>query len=399
MQLRSVSLTLLLALGACGKQEAPPPPPPPQVGIVTLKLESATLTSELPGRISAYETSEVRPQVNGLIQARLFREGDEVRAGQSLYQIDAAPYRAQVASAKAALARAQASIESSRGLERRYGELVKINAIARQEYENAQTSAAQARADVGAQRAALENAQIDLRRTHIPAPISGRIGRSTFTVGALVTSGQTEPLTTIQRLDMVYVDLNQSSADLLKLRQQILAGAISRGGSTAARVRLKLEDGTTYPIEGTLQFADVTVDPTTGSQTIRATFRNPQRLLLPGMFVRAELVEGTKEQAVLVPQRAVTRDEKGNPTMLVVGQGDKIEARPLTVGRAIGDKWLVLSGAKPGDRIVMDGAMMLQPGAQVKPVPWTPNQKPAQGAPGNAPGGAQPGGQGEEKAK
>jgi membrane fusion protein (multidrug efflux system) len=386
MQLRSVSLVLLLALGACGKKQAPPPPPPPEVGVVTLNVGSATLATELPGRITAFETSEVRPQVNGLIERRLFREGEEVRRGQPLYQIDAAPYRAQVANARAALARAQAAISSSQALARRYGELVKINAIARQEFENAQTSAAQARADVGAQRAALQTAQIDLARTRIAAPISGRIGRSDFTPGALVTSGQTNPLTTIQRIDMVYVDLTQPSAGLLKLRQQILEGDVARTGN-AARVRLKLEDGSPYPIEGTLQFADVTVDPMTGSQTIRATFRNPQRLLLPGMYVRAEVVEGTQKQALLVPQRAVSRDEKGNATVLVVGKDNKVELRQLATTRTAGTNWIVTSGVKAGDRVIMDGSMMLRPGAQVKPVPW--KEKPDQPAPGAPAGGAQ----------
>lgn len=380
MQLRSASIALLLALGACGKKETPPPPPPPEVGVVSLTTGSATLATELPGRIAAFETSEVRPQVNGLIQSRLFREGEEVRQGQPLYQIDPSPYRAQVASAQAALTRAQAAIASSQALSRRYGELVKINAIARQDYENSQTSAAQARADVGAQRAALQTAQIDLRRTRITAPISGRIGRSTFTAGALVTSGQADPLTTIQRIDTVYVDITQSSSALLRLRQQILQGSVARGGN-AARVQLKLEDGTTYPIEGTLQFADVSVDPATGSQTIRATFRNPQRLLLPGMYVRAQIVEGTQREALLVPQRAVSRDEKGNPTVLVVGQGDKVEVRQLTVSRTVGDKWLVTGGAKAGDRVIMDGAMMLRPGAQVKPVPWSEKPAATPGAP------------------
>jgi membrane fusion protein (multidrug efflux system) len=383
MQLRSVTLALLLALGACGKPAAPPAPPPPQVGVVTLTTGSATLATELPGRIAAFETSDVRPQVNGLIEKRLFKEGDEVRAGQALYQIDAAPYRASVASAAAALARAQAAIASSEALARRYGDLVKINAIARQDYENAQTTAAQARADVGAQRAALQTAQIDLGRTRISAPISGRIGRSDYTPGALVTTGQTTALTTIQRIDTVYVDLTQSSAGLLKLRQQILQGSVARGGN-AAQVRLKLEDGTTYPIEGKLEFADVTVDPATGSQTIRATFRNPQRLLLPGMYVRAEIVEGTQAQAILVPQRAVTRDEKGNPTVMVVGEGNKVEMRQITTSRTAGDNWIVSDGVKAGDKVIVEGAMMLRPGVQVTPTPYT--DKPASAAPAAAAG-------------
>lgn len=367
---RTASLALLLALGACAKK-APPPPAPPQVGVVAIREAPVTLTSELPGRISAFETSDVRPQVSGLVEQRLFQEGQEVRAGQPLYQIDAAPYRAAVANARAALARSQAAISSSQALARRYGELVAINAIARQDYENAQTSAAQARADVAAQRAALETAQINLGRTLIRAPISGRIGRSTYTPGALVTTGQADALTTIQRIDTVYVDLSQSSAALLALRQRILAGQVSRDGG-AAQVRLKLEDGTTYPLNGRLQFADVTVDPTTGSQTIRATFPNPKRLLLPGMFVRAEIVDGVQARGLLVPQQAVSRDERGNPIAMVVGDGSKVEVRQLKADRSVGTNWLVSSGLKPGDRVIMDGNMMLRPGTPVRPVPWQP---------------------------
>jgi membrane fusion protein (multidrug efflux system) len=253
-------------------------------------------------------TSDVRPQVNGLIEARLFTEGDLVRKGQPLYRIDASPYEAQVANAQAALARARAAIASTAALARAYGELVKTNAISKQNYENAQTSADQAEAEVAAQEAALRTAQIDLARTTVRAPITGRIGRSIYTTGALVTASQSEPLATIQRLDPIYVDLQQSSTELLKLRQQLLTGRIARNGS--AHVKLILEDGTTYGPEGTLLFANVTVDPATGSQVLRALFPNPDGLLLPGMFVRARLAEGTQE-AMLVPQRAVGRDERG----------------------------------------------------------------------------------------
>jgi membrane fusion protein (multidrug efflux system) len=366
-----------LVLVGCGKAPEQPAPGPPQVGVVPVREEAVTLTTELPGRTSAYETSQVRPQVNGIVLARLFQEGDFVRQGQALYRIDPAPYRAQVASAQAAVARARAAIASSRALARRYGELVKINAISKQEFENATTQAQQAQADVAAQQAALRTAQIDLARTTIRAPISGRIGRSAFTTGALVTAAQADPLTTIQRIDPMYVDIQQSSADLLRLRQQLLSGDLSRGQG-AARVRLKLEDGSVYPVEGTLKFADVTVDPTTGSQIIRALFDNPRGLLLPGMFVRSELVEGTQAKAMLVPQRAVSRDEKGNPTVMVVGQGDKVEPRQLTAPRTIGENWLVTAGLKPGDRVIVEGGMMLRPGMPVKPVPFDPNAKPAQ---------------------
>ncbi|WP_375428839.1 efflux RND transporter periplasmic adaptor subunit [uncultured Sphingomonas sp.] len=374
---------LLLTLAACGRGDgeaqgkgAPGPMP---VGVVTLREEPVTLTVELPGRTTAFETSEVRPQVNGLVRARLFTEGDYVRQGQALYRIDAAPYEAQVASARAALSRARAGIASSAALARRYGELVGINAIARQEYENAQTASNQAGADVAAQSAALRSAQIDLARTTITAPISGRIGRSTFTTGALVSAAQAEPLATIQRLDPVYVDIQQASTDLLRLREQIVAGGLTRGGAGGARVRLRLETGSLYPREGVLRFADVTVDPATGSQTIRATFGNPNGLLLPGMFVRAELVEGVQGRAILVPQRAVTRNERGQPTVMVVGRGDLAELRPIQASRTVGANWLVTGGVRPGDRVIVEGAMMLRPGMPVRPRPWTdrPAARPA----------------------
>lgn len=400
----AVAAVLVLPLAACGggKEQAQQQQPagPPQVGVVAVKSEAVTLTTTLPGRTVAYETSEVRPQVNGLILARLFTEGDQVSKGQPLYRIDPQPYVTQVASARAALARARSAIASTSALQRRYGELVKINAIARQDYENSITQAQQARADVAAQEAALRSAQIDLSRTTVRAPISGRIGRSIATTGALVTSGQTTALTTIQRLDPIYVDVPQSSADLLALRQKISAGDLSRGGQ-AARVRLRLEDGSIYPVEGTLQFADVSVDPATGTQTIRARFPNPRALLLPGMYVRAELIEGTQGNALLVPQRAVQRDEKGNPTVMVVGADNKVQMRKLTAPRTIGDNWLVTAGLKAGEKVIVEGGMMLRPGMPVKAVAWNPNAKPA-GQPGGAQGSGQGGGnaaQSQQEAK
>jgi len=375
--IRFAAFSLLPLVAACGSQGAQQPPAAtPQVSVITVQRQAVTLSSELPGRTTAYETSEVRPQVSGLITARLFTEGDQVRRGQPLYRIDPQPYVTQVASARAALARARAAIASSAALQRRYGELVKINAISKQDYDNALTTAQQATADVAAQQAALANAQIDLARTTVTAPISGRIGLSVATTGALVTAGQTTALTTIQRIDPVFVDVSQASADVLRLRQRILAGQLSRGGQ-AARVRLRLEDGSLYPIEGTLQFTDVSVDPATGTQTIRAVFPNPRGLLLPGMYVRAELIEGTEAAAMLVPQRAVSRDEKGQPTVLVVGQGGKIEQRVLTAPRTVGENWLVTAGLKPGDKVIVEGASMLRPGTPVKAVPWNPNAKPA----------------------
>jgi len=377
---RRTTPALVLLLAACGGQA-------PQetgaggaapVSYVVVKQDTITLTTELPGRTSPYESSDVRPQVNGLIVARLFTEGDMVHQGQPLYRIDPAPYEASVASARAALAKAQAAIASNEALARRYGELVKINAIARQDFENALTTAAQARADVAAQQAALHSAQIDLARTTVRAPISGRIGRSLFTTGALVSASQSSALTTIQRLAPIYVDIQQSSADLLKLRQQILAGKIARDGN--AKVQLILEDGSTYAPLGALRFADVTVDQTTGSQVIRALFPNPDGLLMPGMFVRARLVEGTQQNAMLVPQRAVGRDERGNPTVMVVGTDNKVEVRPLQSGRTSGSDWVVTAGLRPGDKVIVEGGMMLRPGMPVTPQPWNPNAPQGQGA-------------------
>ncbi len=371
---RQLSIASALVLTACGQAAAPPAPPPPSVGFVTLTQQPVSLTSELPGRTSAFETSDVRPQVNGLVEARLFNEGDQVSKGQALYRIDAQPYLSQVASARAALARARAAIASSAALARRYGELVKINAIAKQDYENARTAADQARADVAAHQAALRSAEIDLARTTIRAPITGRIGRSVYTVGALVTAAQAAPLATIQRLDPIYVDIQKSSADLLKLRQQILAGQVARDGN--APVKLLLEGGSSYGPQGVLRFADVTVDPTTGSQTIRASFPNPNGLLLPGMFVRAQLAEGTQQQAILVPQRAVGRDERGNATVMVIGRDNKVAPRPIQTSRTVGENWLVTGGVKPGERIVVEGGGYLRPGTVVTPRPWRANAGP-----------------------
>jgi len=358
-------------LAGCGGS-GPPKPPPPEVGVVTLQAEAVQLTTVLPGRTESYRASDVRPQVNGIVQRRLFTEGGTVTAGQPLYQIDPSSYRAAVTNARGALGNAQATVASSEALARRYGELVKINAISKQDYENALAAARQVRANVEMQRGNLQDAEINLSRTTIRAPISGRIGISSFTTGALVTAQQTAPLTTIQRLDPIYVDIQQSSADLLKLRQQMLAGQLS-GGTTP--VQLILETGSQYPIVGQLRFADVTVDPTTGSQTIRAVFPNPQHLLLPGMFVRAKLTQGIQSRGMLVPQAAVSRDPRGRPTALVVGPGNKATLRIITADQAVGDNWLVTAGLKPGEKVIVEAGPLLQPGAPVTPQPWHPSAK------------------------
>lgn len=363
------AIGLALMLVSCGSGSSQPPAGPPPVSVVTLKEAAITLTTELPGRTSAFQVSDVRPQVNGLITERYFTEGDYVRAGQALYRIDSAPYQAAVASARAALQRARAAVASTAGLARRYDELIAINAISQQEVENARTAAQQAQADVAAQQAALRSAEIDLARTTIRAPIAGRIGRSDFTVGALVTAAQAQPLTVIQRLDIVYVDIQQSSSDLLKLRQALASGELLQADGRA-RVKLRLEDGSEFGREGTLQFADVTINPATGSQTVRAIFENPQGVLLPGMFVRAELVEGARQNALLVPQRAVSRDQKGGAVVMVVGSDNKLQPRPVVVVRTIGQDWLVGSGLRAGERVVVEGGMNVMPGTPVKPTPF-----------------------------
>ena len=361
-------LILLVAWLLFGRSAPPPPAPGPQpVGVIVVREEAVPLTAELPGRTSAYETSDVRPQVDGIIRARLFTEGDYVTAGQPLYRIDPATYEARVASARAALARARASTIAAEGQVKRDAELVKRNFVSRQLYDNALSAAGEARADVEAQNAALRSASIDLGRTTIRAPISGRIGRSVYTTGALVQAGQDNALTTIQRLDPIYVDIQQSSSDLLRLREQMLAGQVT---SDKAPVRLQLESGSTYPMTGTLSFADVTVDPATGSQTIRAVFPNPQHILLPGMFVRGQLSQGVQSRGILVPQRAVSRDERGRPTVLVVNAKGMSELRVIEADRSVGDNWLVTGGLKPGEKVIVEGGPLIRPGLPVKPQLW-----------------------------
>jgi len=356
-------LAAYLILGGPAEPQTPPPGPTP-VGVIVVTEQPVALTTELPGRTSPYETSDVRPQVDGIIRERLFTEGDYVTAGQPLYRIDPVSYQAKVANAQAALARAEASTIGAEGQVRRYAELLKRNFVSRQNYDDARSAAGAARADVVAQRANLRSAQIDLERTIIRAPISGRIGRSLYTTGALVQAGQENPLTTIQRLDPIYVDIQQSSADLLRLRERLISGQVASG---SAPVRLQLETGSMYPQTGTLSFADVTVDQATGSQTVRAVFPNPQHLLLPGMFVRGQLSQGVEQRGILVPQRAVSRDERGRPTVLVVGAKNMAELRVIAAAQTVGDNWLVTGGLKPGDKVIVDAGPLVRPGIPVKP--------------------------------
>ncbi len=378
-----------LALSACSESQAPAPQPP-AVGVVTLQTETAPLVNELPGRITAVETAEVRPQINGVIRRRLFEEGSYVRAGQLLYEIEDAPYRAAVAQAQGSLARANASIRATELQAERYKELVGINAVSRQEYDNAVASAQQARADVAAQRGALQAAQVNQGFTRIRAPISGRIGRSLFTPGALVQAGQGDPLATIQRTDRVYVDVTQSASEIINLRQAMKSGGISE--ADGARVELLLPNGSVYPIEGRLQFADVTVDPNSGSVVLRASFPNPDGLLLPGMYVRARLIEGKRTEAILAPQQGITRDPRGRATAMVLGADNKVEVRQVEIDRAVGDKWIVTKGLKAGDKLIVEGLLNLRPGTVVRP--GAPQQVTAGAAGGAAAGQGAPAGEG-----
>jgi membrane fusion protein (multidrug efflux system) len=360
----------LLASG-CGKQQAsasPQPAGPPEVGVVVVKPQDVTLTSELPGRTSARLVAEVRPQVGGIIQKRLFTEGADVKAGQVLYQIDPATYKAAYDSARAAQARAQANLIPARLKEERFRDLVKIKAVSQQDYDDASAALKLAEADLASSKAALETARINLAYTRVTAPISGRIGRSSITDGALVTASQSAPLATIQQLSSMYVDVTQSSAELLRLKRTLASGLLKSSGAGQARVRLILEDGSPYPLPGTLKFSEVTVDESTGSITLRAVFPNPNQTLLPGMFVRAVVEEGDNPQAILVPQRGVTRNPKGDAVVMVVGAGDKVEQRVIKVARTVGDNWLVSEGLKAGDRVILEGTQRAKPGTVVKTV-------------------------------
>lgn len=352
---------------------------PVDVGVVTLTPQPVPLQTVLPGRTAPYEISEVRPQVGGLIKARLFEEGADVRAGQPLYQIDPATYQAAYEQARATLAIAQANLGSAQQKAERFASLVKINAVSHQDYDDAEAAYKQATATVQQQAAIVQAARINLAYTKIVAPIAGRIGRSTVTQGALVTASQTDALTTIQKLDPIYVDLTQSSSDLLALRRAIASGQLDPSAQGTAPVRLTLADGTVYPIEGRLQFAEVTVDQNTGAVTLRAVFPNPNGVLLPGMYVRATVSEGMAAQAILAPQQAVSRDDKGDPTALVVNAQNKVELRVLKTDRAVGSDWLVLSGLKAGDRVIVQGLQKIQPGDVVHPVPANAPQQIAPG--------------------
>jgi membrane fusion protein (multidrug efflux system) len=360
-------------LAGCNPSAAPtdtgkPPAGPAEVGVVTVQARPVTLTSELPGRTVSTVVAEVRPQVGGIVRERLFTEGAEVKAGQLLYRIDPASYQAAVDSARAALSKARANVDTLRPKAARYAELAEIKAVAQQDTDDALAALRQAEADVASARAALDSAAINLAYTRVTAPVSGRIGKSAVTPGALVTAGQATALATVQQVDPIYVDLTQSSADALRLKRAFEAGQIRQAGRNQAAVTLILEDGSRYAREGRLQFTDITVNEGTGTVALRAVFPNPKGDLLPGMYVRAVLEEGVAEKAVLVPQRGVSRNVKGEATALVVGTGNKVEQRVLNVGRPVGDSWLVNDGLAAGEKVIVEGSQKARPDAVVTPV-------------------------------
>jgi len=365
-----VALLSGLLLGSCGsRQQSPPPPPVPEVTTMTVQPQQLTLTTELPGRTSAYLVAEIRPQVNGIIQKRLFKQGSDVKAGDVLYQIDPAPFQAGLDNASAALGRSEANLPAIRAKAERYKALRAEHAVSQQDYDDKDAALRQAEADIQYYRAAVETARINLGYTRVTAPISGRIGKSNVTDGALVTAYQALALATIQELDPVYVDVPQSTAELLRLKRRLEDNRLNQNGTNQKKVKLVLEDGTVYPLQGTLLFRDVTVDPSTGSVILRIVFSNPDGVLLPGMFVRAVVKEGVNEQAILIPQQAVSRDPKGNPFTLIVDSEGKVQQRMLTLDRAIRDKWLISSGLASGDRVIVEGIQKVRPGASVKVIP------------------------------
>ena len=345
------AIALAVFLSGCKSEENAPAPAPPVVGVITVQPQDYVIKTELPGRTAPYRVAEVRPQVDGIIQRRLFKEGSDVKEGQALYSIDPAPY-------EATLEHAQAISTQARSLVSRYRQLVAQQAVSRQEFDDAQSKALAADAD-------LKSAQINLRYTHVQSPISGRIGRSAVTEGALVNKGQSDALATIQQLDPIYIDITESSAALLKQREDFSKGRLQSSSGGAATVNLTLENGSVYPAQGRLEFSEVSVDPSTGSVTLRAVFPNPDHVLLPGMFVRAQLQSGVKTGAILAPQQGVTRDLKGTPSALVINSDSVVEQRVLVATRTVDNKWLVEKGLNPGDQLVTEGLQFVKPGMKV----------------------------------
>jgi membrane fusion protein (multidrug efflux system) len=383
----AAALTLLLA--ACGKEPGNAPPaggmPPAEVGVVTVTPGDVGLVTELPGRLEASRVAQVRARAAGIVLQRLFREGSDVRAGQPLFRIDPAPYAAASASARAALARAQANLGQAAALAERYKPLVEANAVSKQEYANAVAAEKQAEADVAASRAAVQTAQINLGYASVTAPISGRIGRALVTEGALVGQGEATPLAMIQQIHPMYVNFTQPAADVLKLRRALAQGQLKRAaGTDSALVHVVLEDGSEHPNPGRLLFSDLSVDPTSGQITLRAEVPNANGALLPGLYVRVRLEQAKAGNAVLLPQQAVSRSAQGDSVM-VVGADGKVSPRPIKVGGEQGGQWVVLEGLKTGEQVMVDGFQKLRPGAAVKPVPWRPGPAPAAVAPASAP--------------
>jgi len=363
-------LAVLALLSACSSRSAGPPAPGPvEVGVVTITPTPLTLTRELPGRTSAFRVAEVRARVNGIVQKRLFSEGSDVKEGQKLFLIDPAPYEAALDGAKAALARAEATLGNARVQAQRVSELIKTNVVSQQDHDNAMAALKTAEADVASARAAEQMARINFGFTTVTAPVSGRIGRSAVTEGAYAQASQATLLATIQQIDPMYVDLAQSADEVLRLKRDLQSGKLQGPGKGQARVRLLTDDGREYAHAGTLQFTDVTVDPGTGSIVLRALFPNPKGELLPGMFVRARLDEGLNPAALLVPQVGVTRDQKGLPVALVVTAEKKVERRQIVTDRAVGTAWLVTDGIKPGEQVIVEGVQKVRPGSLVNPVP------------------------------
>ncbi|OLF75130.1 efflux transporter periplasmic adaptor subunit [Pseudoalteromonas haloplanktis] len=357
-----------VALSGCDQVAEQPKASAPAatpVGVVTLNSQAITLKKELPGRVSAFQIAEIRPQVSGIVQSRLFEEGTQVEQGQALYQINPDIFEAELAASKAAVARAEASIASSKSKASRYKELLAIKAVSQQDFDEADAASKEASAELLTAQAQLKSAQINLDYSHVSSPISGQISKSSVTVGALVSAGQTSALATVTQLDPIYVDLTQSSNELTKLKRALASGALGVDSTTQTDVELIMEDGSVYPHKGTLQFSEVTVDPSTGSVTLRAKFPNPEKLLLPGMYVRAEVVEGVKSDAILAPQRGVSRNTKGEPTAMVVSKNNTVESRVLKVERTLGANWLVSEGLADGDQLIVEGLQKIRPGAPV----------------------------------
>lgn len=385
----SAAMFLLMSVAACGPGGKPPAgglgAGMPQVSVVTVQPQKVTLTTQLPGRTSAFRMAEIRPQVNGLIQKRLFTEGTEIKVGQVLYQIDPAPFQAALDNARAAMGRAEANLPSVKARAERFKELLAAKAVSQQDYDDAAGALKQVEADIASSKAQVESARINLAYTRITAPISGRIGKSNVTDGAIVTAYQPVPLATIQQFDPIYVDVPQSTSDLLRLRRRLEGGHLNREGRDQNQVRLVLDDDSPYPQEGTLQFRDVSVDPSTGSVILRMVFPNPKGVLLPEMFVRALVKEGVNEQAILIPQQGVLRNPKGEPYAMVVDGAGKVGMKMLTLEREIGGQWLVTAGLATGDRVIVEGLQVLQmlrPGTPVtvKAEPFKAGGTPPAGA-------------------